>query len=279
VGLPEIKEAVLSKNDGQLWVSKQAANSDFVTSYNPDGGFNSCLYRRQSKVTAWASHNLVGADIVSMAVLPGGSLIFGQSESEKLWFLVKRGNVMTLENADISGEIYLDASQSKLDAAKTAWEFRGNLNEIYGTRLKVYADGGILAPTAYTVSGSTLTLNSPASAVRIGALFTSKYRPFPFPLEMQDGTSAGRMQKTGPTKVQFERTQHCEYRDAVGRESWEIQFRDAGDDVSITPSFSGWKEINMENRIRHELAFELSTSSPWRLEILAIVPSVAVYGT
>lgn len=126
-----------------------------------DGLFATLTIFRSEQVEAWTLHDTEG-EALSVSVA-----------GDNVYMLIKRGDIYTVELFDDT--LNLDAALTgSSDTPHLTWSGLDHLN---GKTVSIVGDGIVLADTV--VTGGEVTLDSPASFVEIGLLYTHIIEPLP----------------------------------------------------------------------------------------------------
>ncbi len=138
-----------------------------------NGTLSTVTVYRSEKVTAWTSHNTLGA-FSSVAVVEGD-----------VYVLVERFGYTFIERFDEA--LALDSAlEGESDTAKLSWTGLGHLE---GQGVRVLADGGALED-AIVVDGA-ITLREAAKQVQIGLAYTHEIEPLPPVVQTATGAGPG----------------------------------------------------------------------------------------
>ncbi len=210
-----------------------------------DGTMATLTVYRAEQVTAWTLQETAG-NFLSVAVA-----------GEAVYLLAERAGGVLIEVFD--GNFQQDAALFGSSAqAKTVWS---GLDHLEGQTVKVLADGAVRADK--TVVQGRVTLDEPASNVRIGLGFT--HRLDPLPPSLQGGRQGGKVRLVSLT-LRLKDT--AAFRLDVGRGFTEVTFKRFGGAVldQAPPGFTGDKKIRA-------LGWKSNGTDPlWRIEQDAPLP-------
>lgn len=212
-----------------------------------DGKFATLTSFRAEKVAAWTLHETEGA-VKSVSVA-----------GDDIYFLIERGGAFGIEQLDET--LYLDAALDGASEAPTSiWS---GLSHLEGKSVSIVADGVLQADKI--VSGGQVSLDEPASVVRIGLPYTHVVEPLP-PGALE-GAGAGKAVRLVEAAFRIENT--AALRLDVGRGLRDVPLRQIGEDDILdgaAPLTSG------DIRVR-ALGWQADKTKPlWRIEQSAPLP-------
>lgn len=176
-------------------LAKQQARESIVWATTGDGDLLGLSYDPSQDIYGWHKHPME-ATVQSVAVLyeSGNEDSVYISTERDGRFHIERFTIdqyEQLENGAKQDGVFLDCS-TVYDGEPTAWIY--GLNHLDGRAVEVIADGVRLNDQA--IISNELYLQTPASKVIIGLPYTSLIESLPVHVDMQDGSTAGRMKKT-----------------------------------------------------------------------------------
>lgn len=241
-----------------------------------DGRLASCTYRREEQVVAWAIHETAGEveSVASVYGVPAGG--------DEVWLVVKRNGARRIERLKSS---YWSALESggqvwHLDAAKEkagSFSALDGLGHLEGETVGIVADGAEL-PDAKVNDGSVAVPVGTIHAVA-GLKFESLLRPMPIEIQGPDGTAQGRKFKVSGLATQLYRTQAGQYGDSQKGPFYDLVLRQSTDAADApVEAFTGLKKLQTMAQHRDSVETTIKTNSAMPLNILAVIPTLDVYG-
>jgi hypothetical protein len=241
-----------------------------------DGTLVGLTYEREQKTAALHRHTLGGGgNVVSQCVLPGLS-------RDELWMIVERGGTRTIErlagdfesgspdtpSVDQASAFYVDCGLTY--AGPPATQISG-LAHLEGQSVAIFADG---APEPQqTVVDGAITLEQPASIVKVGFPYTSRARTLPIAHQGQDGSSLGRKKRIRKVLVNVLETAGLTVRSSTGRAE-VAELRNANDAMGeAVPLFTGTYVVRVDDRWENGGQLEFEVTGPQPCTIRAITPA------
>lgn len=248
-----------------------------------DGRLLSFTYDREQGVVAWAEHTTDGL-FESVSVIYGGDL-----NADEVWFVVKR----TINSAEVR---YVEAFHK--DTARMRFETTLNqlcycdcsilvtngspatsitgLERLEGKAVAVVADGKVI--TGKTVSGGAITLSTAATTVRVGLPYTATLQGMPLELNLQDGSSMNRQQRTAKAMILSLNSNGFEYNaDPLDN---SLQWYPSGDltDIANINIRVTRNDVTVASRHGYETDLTLRSAAPLPLNVLAIIYTNEYFG-
>ncbi len=248
-----------------------------------DGRLLTFTYDREQGVVAWAEHNTDGL-FESVSVIYGGAL-----NADEVWFVVKR----TINSVDAR---YVEAFHQNTARMR----FESGLNELCycdcsilvtnvspatvitglgrleGEAVVVVADGKVI--TGKTVSGGAITLSTAATTVRVGLAYTATLQGMPLELQLQDGSSMSRQQRTGEATIITLNSNGFEHNaDPLDSSLQWYPNGDLSDIANINTRVTRTK-ITVASRHGYETDLTLRSAAPLPLNVLAIIYTNEYFG-
>ena len=247
-----------------------------------DGQLVSMTYEREQQVVGFSRHITQNGTFESVATING---LNGEDE---VYVLVKRtingstvryierfrlGMREALDTADKESWWYLDcAKRVTLGSPSTTITGLSHLN---GQAVTVWADTavGTLAVGSPTVSGGSITLQSPASTVLVGLPYTSTLVPQPLVRDLQDGTSAGRRMRVNKMNVKVYNSLAGEY-STDGTNWYPLVCRHLDDNMdNLPPVIAGYQRVSVSSNWKDGVDISIRQNLPMPLTIAAIMAS------
>lgn len=248
-----------------------------------DGRLLSFTYDREQGVVAWAEHTTDGL-FESVSVIYGGDL-----NADEVWFVIKR----TINSVDVR---YVESFHQ--DTARMRFETEFNelcycdcsilvtnvspatvitgLTRLEGEAVVVVADGVVI--TGKTVSGGSITLTTAATNVRVGLAYTATLQGMPLELQLQDGSSMNRLQRSAKAMVLTLNSNGFEHNaDPLDN---SLQWYSNGDlsDIGNLHTRVTRTEVTVASRHGYETDLTLRSAAPLPLNVLAIIYTNEYFG-
>ena len=238
-----------------------------------DGKLLSCSYRREEEVIAWAYHPTTGT-VESVSTAYG-------DKADEVWLVVNRNGSRRIERLDVDHWERIEVDMSyHLDAAKVTTgdglTVITGLDHLEGQLVAVHADGADLA--SRVVVAGQITLTDPADLVVVGLPFTSTLQPWPIFMQLDDGSSQGRLQKVNKVTLFLHRSGFVQYADSPSGPFFDLGLRLADDIEGPFSLKTGYFEVPQEASFRWETETIFQTSSSLPLTILAVIYQMGIYG-
>lgn len=208
--------------------------------------------------------------------------IHGGSGEDEVWFLVKRmvngstvrylerfkaGHRDTLESGDKPDWWYLDCA--KQFTRKPAGADVTGLSHLEGMQVGVLKDGA--THPERTVTGGTITLQSPAEKVLAGLPFESVLQPMKLNVDLQDGTSQGRRARVPRLVARFYKSLGGKY--STDGNEWFAIFARGSDPMDDSPPvFTGEKKLYTGGTYSDSADIWIKQDLPMPMVVLAVIP-------
>lgn len=208
--------------------------------------------------------------------------IYGGSGSDEVWFLVKRAvggrNIRYIERFKSDHRETLDAGDKPdwwyLDCAKQSTATPASatvdgLDHLEGLSVGVLKDGA--THPERTVTGGTITLQSPAEKVLAGLPFESVLQPMKLNIDLQDGTSQGRRARVPRLVVRFYKSLGGKY--STDGNEWFAIFARGSDPMDDSPPvFTGEKKLYTGGTYADSADIWIKQDLPMPMVVLAVIP-------
>lgn len=233
-------------------------------------------YERDQNVVGWHRHTTDGT-FESVAT------IYGANGADEVWVAVRRvinGQTVRLierfnANFRESFEAEAKADWWYLDCAKRVdlsleGSLVSGLGHLEGKKVDILADGAVSPPR--TVSGGSVTLQSPGRRVLVGLPFVSKFCPMKLETQMPDGSSRGRKRRINTMYASFYKSLGGEF--SSDRVLWnKIYSREMDAEMdSSPPAFTGDRELTVAGDYGRSADIFIRQAQPLPLTILALTP-------
>jgi hypothetical protein len=253
-----------------------------------DGQLVSFTYEREQQV-AGSSRHVTSGTVESVATI--GST----TGEDEVWILVNRtingatvryierfktGMRLALDTADKSSWWYVDAG--KTFTSGTATTTITGLSHLNGQTVSVWGGVTTNGTTTYgvvntvlntTVSGGSITLQTPVNYALVGLPFTSTLVPEMLQRDLQDGTSAGRRMRIAKMNVKIFNSIAGEY-STDGTNWFGLPSRHTTDVMdSSPPAYFGFERVSLSSNWKDGVDLYFRQSLPIPLTIAAIVAS------
>jgi len=221
---------------------------------------------RSEQVTAWSLQETAGS-FRSVAVV-----------GDTPHFLIARAGGVTIEVLD--DELFVDSGLIGSDTTpKSTWI---GLDHLEGETVAIIADGAQRADTV--VSGGTVTLDEPASEVRIGLPYTHAIEPLPPAIQTAEGGSQGGTLggKVRPVAITLRLQDTAVLRLDTGRGFVDAPFKGFGDDLLDRPPqpFTGDKRVRALGWRKDgtEPLWRIEQSIPLPFTLLSVTTEITING-
>lgn len=180
------------------WCYAQEPDS-VVYAVRDDGVMLTLTYNKEQEVYAWAKHTTNG-EFVAVQSVAG-------TYRTLVYFVVRRFGKLYIETLsdrlidDTTHMNFMDCS-SIYEGEKTS-TITG-LDYLEGQTVQIVADGS--EHPVRVVQNGTITLDNPASVIRVGLAYTKKVVTMNLDYPRQDGTSQGRKKSTSIVKILFDKS-------------------------------------------------------------------------
>lgn len=275
-----------------MFAGTQLQQLDFASNPDPvvwavsqDGRLFSMTFERDQNVVGWSRHPTDG-QVESVAV------IYGQNgQADEVWLATVRtvdGGTkryierldpekwLKLDAGDIPHMIYLDCAKVvTLGSPGTAVT---GLDHLEGRSVSILADG--FAHPNRTVVGGAITLQANATVVVAGLPFIVRVQPTKIDVQLQDGSSQGRIWKCGQAMFRFWKTIGAQYADAPDKTFYDISFRDVSTPLDVPgPLYDGDHKVFLASSYRKSMDITIQQTKPLPFHLEAISPVVNILGS
>lgn len=267
------------------WAFQQSFNA-VVWAVTTDGKLVGLTYEREENVVGWHRHETDGK-FESVAILFGP-----EGGADEVYFIANRTidgverRFIELMQPD-NFERQRDGDQAEVVMSDAAVVQRGTFaadsvlsgfSHLEGKTVQVLADGA-KRPDA-VVTGGTITLGDAASVVVVGLPFEALIQPMKAEVALRDGSAQTRGFKLHKLALRVWQSLGGEVRgDDTGADWQTINWRDTADPMgTVSPLFTGEKELSMDSRTGESLDFSVRSSDPHPLTITALAPKFDVSG-
>ena len=252
------------------WTYAKAPDS-IVWAVRDDGVLLGLTFQAEHQIAAWHKHTTQGK-FKNVCAIPNGF-------EDALFAVVERNGELYLERAasrylsgDPAGAVFLDSSLTYSGSPVTQLSGLDHLNEM---EVGVFADGAVQPPR--TVHGGTIFLDSPASVVTVGLLYTADLETMPVEVVAQTGTSVAQKKQINAVDVLF--------RDSLG-----VKVGLSFDDAKMQPvkwrttepygkppaPYSGIKSVVVPSLADNIVTVCIRSDMPTPVTVLALVSRIAV---
>ena len=239
-----------------------------------DGSIAAMTYLKSQDVICWQRQETQGT-VKSVTVI--------ESESySEVWFATVRNGATRIErlveqfdgtSTNTIACNYLDSSLT-LDTTGTPVTVLSGLTHLEGMEVSVLADGNWQSNK--TVSGGSITLDSPSEIIVVG--LSSEWEMTPMKPEVQgpSGTAQGRIKRTIKFTLRLHKSLGIKYSLYEGSE-YLLPDRTYGEAFDSEPSlFTGDKEVTLPGNWDRDGRFNIKGDSPFPVTILALIPDVII---
>ena len=241
----------------------QPAPDSIVWAVRDDGVLLGMTFQAEHEVYAWHQHHTDGK-VLSVCSVPSG-------HDDRLFAVVRRGDKHFLEV--LSGRsqgVYLDSALQYNDAPVR--EVSG-LAHLEGRKVGVWADGAVQTPR--TVTGGKITLDSAASAVTVGLLYSADLETMPVEIVGQDGASVGRKKYINAVNVLFADTAGAKVGCSFDRLE-SVKWRTTEPYGQAPAVSSGTYRVIVPELARSTATVCIRSDSPQPMTVLAVMPEIEV---
>jgi len=281
-----------------------------------DGRLVSLSYNRQHQILGW-SQTIIGgvfgsgnAVVESIACIPGAddsNQTYTSDERNELWMIVKRTiNGSTKRYIEVM-EYFFDGVLREDYSTENAWKnamreeqedafyvdsgltYSGSatttvtgLDHLEGQTVNVLADG-IAQPTK-VVSGGAISINTPATKIHVGLVYTHKYEGLKLAAATQAGAGVGKVKIVTAIGVvlldssEFKMTT-TEY-DEHGRrvhDLYTIRFQQEHEDPDVAvPLFTGETIQSAEGAFSRDARLYMEGDKPLPITVLGLAPQMEI---
>jgi hypothetical protein len=252
------------------WTYAKAPDS-IVWAVRDDGVLLGLTFQAEHQIAAWHKHTTQGK-FKNVCAIPNGF-------EDALFAVVERNGALYLERAasrylsgDPAGAVFLDSSLTYSGSPVTQLSGLDHLNEM---EVGIFADGAVQPPR--TVHGGTIFLDSAASVVTVGLLYTADLETMPVEVVAQTGTSVAQKKQINAVDVLF--------RDSLG-----VKVGLSFDDARMQPvkwrttepygkppaPYSGIKSVVVPSLADNIVTVCIRSDLPTPVTVLALVSRIAV---
>lgn len=246
-----------------------------------DGTMAGLTYQAEHEVLGWHTHDTHGS-LISVNCTPNK-----YHRETDTWFMVRRlvndKDVLYLERFHHEFVENTTAEAFFVDSGKTyvgvpKKEF--NVPHLANTDVAVLADGGVLNNIKSDAAG-VVTLPKEYGTVTIGLPFTSVMSPIPIELELDDGSSPGRVQRVYQLMVRFYKTVggHIIRTSSEGSfEEEELVFRVPANATGYgVPLYTGNFLIPFPEGYDNDVFMSIVQRQPLPMTILSLTDHIEIY--
>ncbi len=252
------------------WTYAKAPDS-IVWAVREDGVLLGLTFQAEHQIAAWHKHTTQGR-FKAVCALPNGF-------EDALFVVVERNGALYLERAaalylsgDPTGAVFMDAALTYSGEPVTRLSGLDHLN---GMEVGIFADGAVHPPR--TVRDGTVSLDTPASVVTVGLLYTADLETMPVEIMGQTGTSVAQKKQINVVNVLF--------RDSLGVKVG-LSFDDARmqavkwrttEPYGHPPApYSGLKSVTMPALADNSVTICIRSDMPTPVTVLALVSRIEV---
>lgn len=258
------------------WAYQQSPHS-VVWCAMDDGSMAGLTLIAEHQVAGWHRHETDGA-VEALGVIPG--VPSDPAGGDELWLVVRRtvGGVQRryIERLDpaFEGEtparaFFVDSGLSYQGAPVAAL---GGLEHLEGREVSILADGWVHPPL--TVRSGRIYLHRKASTIHVGLGYASDLAPVSRDFVAGDGSTQGRVRRTGRARVRLYRSSGFKAGPDAGHLR-EMLFRTAQDPVAQAPPLlDGDREVTLDAVLGSEGGVYIRQDNPLPLTVLAVACEV-----
>ncbi len=252
------------------WTYAKAPDS-IVWAVREDGVLLGLTFQAEHQIAAWHKHTTQGR-FKAVCALPNGF-------EDALFAIVERNGALYLERAaarylsgDPTGAVFMDAALTYSGAPVTRLSGLDHLN---GMEVGIFADGAVHPPR--TVRDGAVTLDTPASVVTVGLLYTADLETMPVELMGQTGTSVAQKKQINVVNVLF--------RDSLGvkvglsfddARMQAVKWRTTEPYGKPPAPYSGLKSVTMPALADNSVTICIRSDMPTPVTVLALVSRIEV---
>ena len=233
-----------------------------------DGVLCGMTYVKEQDVYAWHKHETDG-QFIDVCAIPGNS------GSDELWAVIKRGNTYQVEQMVPGSGVYLDSYYKNASLNSSSMS---GLSWLASKNVQVIADGHKIEGLKVSASG-TLSLGRTYTSVAVGLPYTTQISTMPIEINGQDGTWAARKKRIQAMTIFFQETLGGTFGIVAGDLAEtphdEIKWRTSESMGHGTELFTGKKKVVLPQANYEDTLFlDILSSDPFPLTILSIIPEV-----
>jgi hypothetical protein len=249
-----------------------------------DGKLIALSYNREQDMVAWHQQPLGGEDV---SVISVSETLSSNTYYNEIWLVVDRTingttkryveylteEIDPVDENDKSRYCFLDSSLVYSGSPVTTIS---GLDHLEGQTVGILADGAVQPDKV--VTGGEIELTIEASDVVVGLNYTSRVVTNSLEAGGNFGTSQGKVGRINRLDLLFHNTIGCNYGPDVNN-LVPLSFRATSDPMdSSPPLFSGYQDVVFDAHYEDDKTVVVEQSQPYPCTILAIVPSMVVYG-
>jgi hypothetical protein len=266
--LTVISEHILRSHGGGVYSAYQQKPHSVFWVSNTDGTLSGMTFNKKQEVVAWHHHEISGADVGSIAVIPNEN-----GSEDELWMVCTRTiNGSTVYYIEVLEEEFYSTSSRLgmkfLDShilvdGWTSTSITG-LNYLEAQSVYALVDGTVQGP--FTVASGAITLTgAPTTEVLIGKVYNADVQSLPVEGGSDSGTSQGQRGRIAQLDVRVFNSLTFKY----GPNSSTLDTKSLGSSL-----YTGTERVTPKNGIEIERVYYLRGSDPYPLNILFVVPKV-----
>ncbi|MDR1490600.1 MAG: hypothetical protein LBS65_09015 [Desulfovibrio sp.] len=268
---------LLENNRIADWTYQKSPDS-VVWAVRDDGVLLGLTFQSEHQIAAWHRHDTQGL-FKAVCAIPHGN-------EHSLFAVVERGGVQYLERmaprylgGDPSRAVFLDCALTyEGEPSRTI----SGLDHLEGKKVGVFADGAVLAPRV--VEDGQVTLDSPASLVSVGLLYTADLETMPVEMVGQNGSSVALKKTINVADIIF--------RDSLGVKvgmnrsgapgsldnvDWQAVKWRTNEPYGKPPApFSGMKSVTLPSLAENIATVCIRSDLPTPVTVLALVSRIKV---
>lgn len=252
------------------WTYAKAPDS-IVWAVREDGVLLGLTFQAEHQIAAWHKHTTQGR-FKAVCALPNGF-------EDALFAVVERNGALYLERAaarylsgDPTGAVFMDAALTYSGEPVTRLS---GLDHLEGMEVGVFADGAVQPPRI--VENGAVTLDTPASVVTVGLLYTADLETMPVEVVAQTGTSVAQKKQINVVNVLF--------RDSLGvkvglsfdeAKMQAVKWRTTEPYGHPPAPYSGLKSVTVPSLADNIVTVCIRSDMPTPVTVLALVSRIAV---
>jgi hypothetical protein len=275
-----VSEHILRQNGSASSMAFQQVPYGIIWVLCTNGKLVSFTYEKEHQVFAWANHELTGAEVESISVIPSNDL------RDDLYLIVKRtinGSVkryiewlsapfQPTSSTDYSGMSFLDSCKCYSGAATS---IISGLNHLEGKTVSVIANHAIHPDCV--VNAGQITLQYPATDVCVGINYTSTVKTLGEEGGSLFGTSHGKLKKIVRVDAQLLNSVGLKYGLTLPDLNSPMSFASSTPVHGSPPElFTGFKELRSDSGFDKNPQFYIVQDQPYPLNILSLAQIVVV---
>lgn len=264
------------------WTYQQVPNS-YIWCARQDGVLLGLTYQRDHKVIGWHRHNTQGK-IIAVRSIPNRT-----HREDEVWIVVQRViDGVTRDYLEKMAPSFLGTQASDglfLDSyiegySEEGSDTFGGLEHLKNTTISVLADGTVHPPITVSATG-TIKLNKDYNKIVAGLAYTTIITPMLPDIQMQTGTTLGRIQRITNLDVDLYQTlgfvlykTDAEGDEYIEEKPFRLSKHATGEQL---PLFTGWYHLDFPEGFSRESYYSIRQSQPLPLTVRAIVDIVEIY--